>query len=96
MDDGKVFIGHLISPAQKKRKQSSKMSKIVKSKTFYRKVTRIMNFGHLSICPKGKRFDPYFQNSVTNGGKSGDAVKIGDIVEVKVIEIDNRQNRSFA
>ncbi|MFA0815879.1 MAG: polyribonucleotide nucleotidyltransferase [Anaerofustis sp.] len=93
MDDGKVFIG---SPdLTRAEKAKAIIEGIVKDieigDVFTGKVTRIMNFGAFVELPNGKEGMIHISKlSHERVEKVEDAVKIGDIVEVKVIEIDKQ------
>ena len=93
MDDGKVFIG---SPdLTRAEKAKAIIEGIVKDieigDVFTGKVTRLMNFGAFVELPNGKEGLVHISKlSHERVEKVEDAVNIGDIVEVKVIEIDKQ------
>ncbi len=92
-DDGSVFI---TSPDQQSAQKAQQWidnltHEVVAGEIFQARITRLMNFGAFAeILPGQEGLIHISQFSQDRVNKIEDVVKIGDIVPVKVIEIDNQ------
>ena len=92
-DDGSVFI---TSPDQQSAQKAQQWidnltHEVVAGEMFQARITRLMNFGAFAeILPGQEGLIHISQFSQDRVNKIEDVVKIGDIVPVKVIEIDNQ------
>ncbi len=93
LDDGKIFIGSPdLTRAEKAKAIIESIIKDIEVGDVYSgKVTRIMNFGAFVELVNGKEGLVHISKlSNERVEKVEDVVKIGDIIEVKVIEIDKQ------
>ncbi len=92
-DDGMVYIASPdVDSAEKAKKIIEGIVRDIEVGDIYTgKVTRIMNFGAFMELPNGKEGLIHISKlAYDRVEKVEDVVKIGDIVEAKVIEIDNQ------
>ncbi len=92
-DDGKIFVCD--SDMSKVKRAVEIIEAIVKppeiGKIYTGKVSRILNFGaFVEIAPEKEGLCHISQLAKERVGKVEDVVKVGDIVSVKVIEIDDQ------
>ena len=92
-DDGKVFIGSVdLEGANKAKKIIEGIVKDIEvGDTFTGKVTRLMNFGAFVELPNGKEGLVHISKlALERVEKVEDVVKVGDVIDVKVIDIDKQ------
>ena len=92
-DDGRIFIAAVDQEAGERARQWIRdLTQDVEVGRIYRgKVARIMNFGaFVEILPGKEGLVHISQLAEGRVGKVEDVVSVGDEIEVKVTEIDNR------
>jgi len=92
-DDGRVFITSVDGEAGEKARQivESLTKDVVIGETYLGTVTRLMNFGaFVAILPGKEGLVHISQLAPTRIERVEDAVKIGDEIMVKVVEIDEK------
>ncbi len=92
-DDGLVMVTSVSAEASAKAVEWIKnlTREVVVGETFQGKVTRIMNFGaFVEVLPKQEGLVHVSELSWNYVNNVGDVVKIGDVIPVKVVEIDEQ------